>query len=79
MTHRNNDNKLNAAMEMLIENGFESFVDVLRIPLNEAMKIERDRDVCQRYFHSQGNRCHGEDVRAGYQQYAGLASSQIAG
>jgi putative transposase len=42
MTHRNNDNKLKAVMELLIENGFESFTDVLRILLNEAMKIERD-------------------------------------
>jgi putative transposase len=42
MAHRNNDNKLDAVMEMLIENGFESFADVLRILLNEAMKIERD-------------------------------------
>jgi len=41
MAHRNNDNKLEAVMEMLIENGFESFADVLRILLNEAMKIER--------------------------------------
>ena len=43
MAHRNNDNKLDAVMEMLIENGFESFADVLRILLNEAMKIERDQ------------------------------------
>ena len=42
MAHRNNNNKLDAVMEMLIENGFESFADVLRILLNEAMKIERD-------------------------------------
>jgi len=42
MAHRNNDNKLDAVMEMLIENGFEGFADVLRILLNEAMKIERD-------------------------------------
>ena len=41
MAHRNNDNKLDAVMEMLIENGFESLADVLRILLNEAMKIER--------------------------------------
>ena len=41
MAHRNNDNKLEDVMEMLIENGFESFADVLRILLNEAMKIER--------------------------------------
>ena len=43
MAHGNNDNKLDAVMEMLIENGFESFADVLRILLNEAMKIERDQ------------------------------------
>jgi putative transposase len=42
MTHQNNDNKLDAVMELLIENGFEGFADVLRILLNEAMKIERD-------------------------------------
>ena len=41
MAHRNNDNQLDAVMELLIENGFESFADVLRILLNEAMKIER--------------------------------------
>ena len=45
MAHRNNDNKLDAVMEMLIENGFESFADVLRILLNEAMKIERDNTL----------------------------------
>ncbi len=42
MAHCNNDNKLDAVMEMLIENGFESFADVLRILLNETRKIERD-------------------------------------
>jgi len=41
MAYRNNDNKLEAVMEMLIENGFESFAGVLRILLNQAMKIER--------------------------------------
>jgi len=42
MAHTSNDNKLDAVMELLIENGFEGFADVLRILLNEAMKIERD-------------------------------------
>jgi len=42
MTCQNNDSKLDAVMELLIENGFEGFADVLRILLNEAMKIERD-------------------------------------
>ncbi len=43
MTRQNNDNKLDAVMELLIENGFEGFAEVLRILLNEAMKIERDQ------------------------------------
>ena len=41
MAHRNNDNKMDVVMELLTENGFEGFADVLRILLNEAMKIER--------------------------------------
>jgi putative transposase len=45
MAHTNNCNKLDAVMEMLIENGFESFADILRILLNEAMKIERDNSL----------------------------------
>jgi len=50
MAHRNNDNKLEAVMEMLIENGFEGFADVLRILLNEAMKIERDQALGARLY-----------------------------
>jgi transposase-like protein len=42
MAHKSNDNKLDAVMEMLIEKGCESFTDVLRVLLNEAMKIERE-------------------------------------
>jgi len=42
MTRQNNDNKLEAVMELLIENGFEGFADIMRILLNEAMKIERE-------------------------------------
>jgi hypothetical protein len=38
MNHRYDDNKLDAVMELLIENGFKGFADVLRILLNEAMK-----------------------------------------
>jgi transposase-like protein len=41
MAHQNNDNKMNIVMELLTENGFEGFADVLRILLNEAMKIGR--------------------------------------
>lgn len=42
MTRENNDNKLDIVMELLNQNGFEAYAQVLRILLNEAMKIERD-------------------------------------
>jgi len=56
MTHRNNDNKLDAVMELLIENGFEGFADVLRIMLNEAMKIERDNTLGAALYERTDNR-----------------------
>jgi putative transposase len=56
MTHRNNDNKLEAVMELLIENGFESFADVLRILINEAMKIERDNALGAALYERTENR-----------------------
>jgi len=42
MAHRQHGNAFDNAMEMLIENGFDGMADVLRILLNEAMKIERE-------------------------------------
>jgi len=42
MGHRQHGNAFDDAMEMLIENGFDGMADVLRILLNEAMKIERE-------------------------------------
>jgi len=42
MAHRKHGNAFNDAMELLIENGFDGMADVLRILLNEAMKIERE-------------------------------------
>jgi len=57
MAHRNNDSKLDDVMELLIENGFEAFADVLRILLNEAMKIERDQALgAQLYERTQARR-----------------------
>jgi putative transposase len=41
MAHREHGNAFNDAMELLIENGFDRMADVLKILLNEAMKIER--------------------------------------
>lgn len=45
MIRQNNDSVLQAAMEMLNENGFEAYAQVLRILLNEAMKIEREQTL----------------------------------
>ena len=42
MAHRTHGNAFDDAMEMLIENGFDSMAEVLKILLNEAMKIERE-------------------------------------
>ena len=56
MTHQNNDNKLDAVMELLIENGFEGFAEVLRILLNEAMKIERDHALGAQPYERTDNR-----------------------
>ena len=42
MAHRQHGNAFDDAMELLIENGFDRMADVLRILLNEAMKIERE-------------------------------------
>ena len=42
MAHRQHGNALDGAMELLIENGFDGMAEVLRILLNEAMKIERE-------------------------------------
>ena len=42
MTRQTNDNVLEDAMELLNENGFEAYSQVLRILLNEAMKLERE-------------------------------------
>jgi hypothetical protein len=42
MAHRKHGNAFNDAMELLIENGFDGMADVLKILLNEAMKIERE-------------------------------------
>ena len=41
MAHREYGNAFNDATELLIENGFDGMADVLKILLNEAMKIER--------------------------------------
>jgi len=42
MSHQEHDNAFNAAMELLIQNGFDEMAEVMRILLNQAMKIERE-------------------------------------
>jgi len=42
MAHQKHGNAFDDAMELLIENGFNGMAEVLRILLNEAMKIERE-------------------------------------
>jgi transposase-like protein len=56
MTCQNNNSKLDAVMELLIENGFEGFADVMRILLNEAMKIERDNALGAALYERTDNR-----------------------
>ena len=41
MTHRNNSNAIEAAMEILSDAGFDGFAEAFRILLNESMKAER--------------------------------------
>jgi len=43
MPHHQYCNEFNEAMELLIENGFDGMADVIKILLNEAMKIEREQ------------------------------------
>ena len=41
MTHPSEDSAIRAAMESLIDNGLDGLGEALRIPMNEAMNIER--------------------------------------
>jgi hypothetical protein len=42
MTRQIDGNTNETVMELLIENGFDGFANVIRIRFNEAMNIERD-------------------------------------
>lgn len=41
MTHQNQSNEFNAAVQLLAEHGFEGMANAMQILFNEAMKIER--------------------------------------
>jgi putative transposase len=43
MSHQQEDNAFDKAMELLIENGFDGMADVMRILFNEAMICEREQ------------------------------------
>lgn len=42
MAHQQQSNVIDQVMELLIDNGFDSMADVIKILFNEAMKIERE-------------------------------------
>jgi hypothetical protein len=41
MTHQNESNELNAAVQLLAHHGFEGMANAMQVLFNEAMKIER--------------------------------------
>jgi len=59
MTHQQHHNAFEDAMELLNENGFDSFAEIFRLLLNEAMKIERSQALAAKPY----QRC---DDRKGY-------------
>jgi transposase-like protein len=56
MAHQQHDNAFNDAMELLIENGFDGMANVLKILLNEAMKIEREEVLSARAYQRTNDR-----------------------
>ena len=50
MAHQQQRNVFEKVMELLIDNGFDSMADVLKILLNEAMKIEREDALAARSY-----------------------------
>ena len=56
MAHRTHGNAFDDAMELLIENGFDGMAEVLRILLNEAMKIEREDVLSARAYQRTSDR-----------------------
>ena len=74
MTQQDNDNVLQAAMELLNENGFEAYAQVLRILLDQAMKIEQAHALnAGPYERTEARR----DYANGYGIYPAQGSSAI--
>ena len=43
MTHQNESNQLNEAVQLRAENGFEGMAQAMQLLINEAMKLERQQ------------------------------------
>ncbi len=56
MAHRRQGNAFDEVMELLIDNGFDSMADVLKILFNEAMKIEREDVLAARSYQRTSDR-----------------------
>lgn len=64
MTRHKDGNTIEAVMELLNENGFDGFAEVLRILLNEAMKVERDHALgAGLYERSESRRGHANGYK----------------
>lgn len=64
MTRQTDGNTIENVMELLIENGFDGFADVMRILLNETMKIERDHALgAGPYERSQARKGHANGYK----------------
>ena len=56
MAHQQQRNVIDQVMELLIDNGFDSMADVMKILFNEAMKIEREEALDARSYQRTSDR-----------------------
>ena len=56
MAHQQQSNVIDQVMELLIDNGFDSMADVMKILFNEAMKIEREEALDARSYQRTSDR-----------------------
>ena len=56
MAHQQQRNVFEKVMELLIDHGFDSMADVLKILFNEAMKIEREDVLAARSYQRTSDR-----------------------
>ena len=64
MTHKNQSNELNQAVQLLAEHGFEGMANAMQILFNEAMKIERSEYLnAQPYQRTKGRRSYANGFK----------------